>query len=652
MAEQDRRARVAIERVTPQVDGGRFPVKRVLGGELEVEAFVFIDGQDAVQAVLQVRTEGEKDWEDLPMHRVGPDRWAGRCVPGEVGRYAYRVVGWPDRFQTWLQGLRKRLDAGLDGSLELSDGVALLHRYAETSDPPLRSQLMGLAERLPTEGLALLDENALAVVSASDPRRLATVSSVYEVVVDPARAAFSAWYELFPRSASPDQTRVGTLRDVQTRLAYVAELGFDTLYLPPIHPIGRVNRKGRNNRISAEAGDVGSPWAIGSEEGGHTSLHPELGSLDDLDRLVEAARGRGIEIALDMAFQCAPDHPWVKAHPDWFARRGDGSIKYAENPPKKYQDIFPFDFETNDWRGLWDALRDVFLFWGEHGVRTFRVDNPHTKPFPFWEWCLREVKRVHPDAVFLSEAFTRPLVAERLAKVGFTQSYDYFPWKNTKGEIEAYFSDLSRNLDFLRPSSWINTPDILSEYLQLGGRPAATVRLVLAATLSANYGVYGPVFELGEVTPREPDSEEYLDSEKYEVRHWMLEQPHSLRRLVRRVNRIRQDHPALQRDGNLRFHNTSDDAVICFTKSCDEDVVLVVANVDPTGARSAWIELDTEALGLDTGRPYQVHDMLGEERFLWSGARNLVQLDPRVQPAKIFRIRHRIRSEADFEYYT
>jgi len=651
MVESDLRPRVAIEGVHPQVDGGRFPVKRVLGGDLEVEAFVFVDGHDAVRAALQVRASGEEAWTDLPMERFGHDRYRGRFTPGEVGRFAYRVFAWPDRFGTWLHGLRKKVDAGLDVSVELADGAQMLRRFVDTSRAPHRGKLVEYAERLPMEGLDALDDEAVADIRACDPRSLATASQTYEVIVDPVRAGFSAWYELFPRSASPDQTRVGTLRDVQTRLAYVAEMGFDTLYLPPIHPIGKVNRKGRNNRVKAEEGDVGSPWAIGSDEGGHTALHSELGTMEDFDQLVQSARERNIDVALDIAFQCAPDHPWVKEHPDWFVQRSDGSIQYAENPPKKYQDIYPINFETEDWQKLWSALRDVFLFWAKHGVRAFRVDNPHTKPFSFWEWCLAEVKRAHPDAIFLSEAFTRPLVAERLAKAGFTQSYDYFPWKNTKGEIEEYFGQLRERLDFFRPSSWVNTPDILTEYLQLGGRPAATVRFVLAATLSANYGVYGPVFELGEVTPREPGSEEYLDSEKYEVRHWQLEQPHSLKRLIRRVNRIRREHPALQQDHNLHFHRTSDEAVVCFTKNCEDDVVLVVANVDPHSPRSAWIELDTEALELDGSRPYQVHEMLGEERFLWSGPRNHVHLDPGIQPAKIFRIRRKVRTEADFEYY-
>ena len=651
MAVQDLRPRVAIEGVEPQVDGGRFPVKRVLGGHLDVEAFVFVDGHDAVRAALQVRADGDEVWRELPMEKVAQDRYRGRFTPRALGRFAYRIMAWPDRFGTWLGGLRKKVDAGLDVRVELADGAAMLRRFAHSGPHPRRGKLVELAERLPTEGLASFDVESIETIRDCDPRELATLSSTFEVIVDPVRAAFSAWYELFPRSASPDQMRVGTLQDVLARLPYVADMGFDTLYLPPIHPIGKVNRKGRNNSVTAEEGDVGSPWAIGSDEGGHTALHPELGTMEDLDRLVQGARERNIDVALDIAFQCAPDHPWVKSHPDWFVQRADGSIQYAENPPKKYQDIYPLNFQTEDWRNLWVALRDVFLYWAKHGVKTFRVDNPHTKPFSFWEWCLAEVKRAHPESIFLSEAFTRPLVAERLAKVGFTQSYDYFPWKNTKEEIEAYFSQLSERLDFFRPSSWVNTPDILTEYLQLGGRPACTVRFVLAATLSANYGVYGPVFELCEVTAREPGSEEYLNSEKYEVRHWQLEQPHGLQRLVRRVNRIRREHPALQQDQNLQFQRTSDEAVVCFTKFCDDDVVLVVANVDPHRPRSTWIELDAELLELEEGRAYQIHEMLGEERFLCSGPRIHMELDPGIQPAKIFRISRKVRTEADFDYY-
>lgn len=651
----DRRPRAVIERVRPAVNAGRFPVKRCLDEALEIKALVFADGHDRVRAVAHLDGP-EQRREAREMRPWGHDQYSAELTFDELGAWSFRVEAWVDRWSTWLDGARKKRSAGVDTSVECGDGALLLRAFAEkgrgTGDD--RRALRSWAERLERDGGEAIDAIDAALEAAAcraDPRAHATWSDAVPVVVDPPRARFTAWYELFPRSASPDATRTGTLRDVEDRLPYVQELGFDTLYLPPIHPIGRVHRKGRNNARTAEEGDVGSPWAIGAEEGGHTAVHPQLGTVEDLERLARTCRERGIELALDIAFQCAPDHPWVKEHPNWFKARSDGTIQYAENPPKKYEDIYPIDFESDDWEALWAALRDVFMFWIDHGVRTFRVDNPHTKPLPFWEWALGEVKRAHPDVVFLSEAFTRPNVAYRLAKAGFTQSYDYFPWKNTKWEIEDYFSSLTEVTDFFRASSWTNTPDILTEYLQFGGRAAASTRLILAATLSASYGVYGPVFELGEVTPREPGSEEYLDSEKYQVRHWTLDQPHSLRRLIQRINRIRRENRALQSDRSLRFHPTSDDAVVCYSKRDGDNAVVIVANTDPHNRRTATIDLDLDAIGVGPRRPYQVHEALGEERFLWSGARNVVDLEPGVQPAKIFRVLSRVRTEADFDYF-
>ena len=468
------------------------------------------------------------------------------------------------------------------------------------------------------------------------------------VQVDRERARYSTWYELFPRSQ-------GTLRDCEARLAYIAAMGFDVLYLPPIHPIGEAFRKGANNSLEPKAGEPGSPWAIGNRSGGHKSIHPELGTHEDFKRLVARAAEHNIEIALDIAFQASPDHPDVQEHPEWFLKRPDGSIQYAENPPKKYQDIYPFHFEGEAWRELRMELKSVVEFWITQGVRIFRVDNPHTKPFGFWEWLIGEVQRLRPDVIFLAEAFTRPKPMYRLAKLGFTQSYTYFTWRNTKQELTEYFTQLATPpvADFFRPNLWPNTPDILPEYLQFGGRPAFMVRLVLAATLSANYGIYGPAFELMEHEPREPGSEEYLDSEKYQLRKWDLDRPDSLRDFITRVNRIRRENIALQYDRGLKFHPIDNESLIAYSKTSADhtDAVLVIVNLDPHHAQTGWLELDLTGLALSPERSFQVHDLLSGARFLWKGVRNYVALDPTHTPAHVFRIRRKVRTERDFDYF-
>jgi starch synthase (maltosyl-transferring) len=475
-----------------------------------------------------------------------------------------------------------------------------------------------------------------------------------EVLVDPQRARFSAWYELFPRSAG-EAGGHGTFREVEKRIPYIAGMGFDVLYLPPIHPIGRTNRKGANNGIKASPDEPGSPWAIGSAEGGHKSISPELGTLDEFQHLVGAAKEKGLDLALDIAFQCSPDHPYVREHPEWFRHRPDGSIQYAENPPKKYEDIVPFDFDCEAWRELWAELLTIVTYWIDKGVHIFRIDNPHTKPFPFWEWLIGEVKRDHPDIIFLAEAFTRPKVMYRLAKCGFTQSYTYFAWRHTAWEIAQYFTELTQTpvADFFRPNLWPNTPDILTEYLQTGGRPAFAARLVLAATLGANYGIYGPAFELGEARAKEPGSEEYLDSEKYQLRNWNIDSPDSLREMITLVNEIRHENPALQSDRGLRFHTTENESLIAYTKSTSDlaDVVLTVVNLDPHHTQAGMVTLPLKDLGLDTDKSYQAHELLSGARYMWNGPRNYVEINPHAAPAQIFRFRRRVRSEHDFEYF-
>jgi starch synthase (maltosyl-transferring) len=504
---------------------------------------------------------------------------------------------------------------------------------------------------------SLLEDETLRTLMALYPdRRFATTSpGEFAVVVDRDKACFSTWYEMFPRSCAALPGQHGTFKDCEARLPYLARMGFDVLYLPPIHPIGQVHRKGKNNATVATPDDPGSPWAIGSDAGGHTAIHPQLGTLDDFRGLIATAQEYGIEIALDIAFQCAPDHPYVREHPEWFRWRPDGTVQYAENPPKKYEDIYPFDFDTAHWQALWEELKRVVCFWAEQGVRIFRVDNPHTKPLRFWEWLINEIKVAHPEVIFLAEAFTRPKVQYHLAKRGFTQSYTYFAWRHTKEEITRYFTELTQTnvREYFRPHLWPNTPDILTEYLQHGGRPAFLIRLVLAATLGASYGIYGPAFELCEPRPRFEGSEEYLDSEKYEIRSWDLEQRHSLQEFMARVNRIRRENPALQSNQGLHFHTVDNPELLCYSKSTADrsNVVLVVVNLSPYHVHSGWVELQLDALGLDPIQPAQMHDELSDARYIWHGERHYVELHPQVVPAHIFRLRRRIRTEQDFEYY-
>jgi starch synthase (maltosyl-transferring) len=610
---------------------------------------------------LQFRQDGEEDWSQIAMQPLVNDRWAAEFRVEQLGTYRYTVVGWIDHFTTWRHDLRKRIEAGQDVAVELLIGADLVHQAADRASDGDRQQLKRIEEQLRSDRVrqqptAVVDDVKLVALMSqwSRPPAPETRGPDLLVTVERRRAAFSAWYEMFPRSAA-DEARHGTLKDVEARLPYVASMGFDVLYLPPIHPIGRSHRKGPNNAPEAQPGDVGSPWGIGSEEGGHQAIHSKLGTIADFRSLVRAAEKHGVELALDIAFQSSPDHPYVREHPEWFRNRPDGTIQYAENPPKKYQDIYPFDFETEAWRSLWEELKCVFQFWIDKGVRIFRVDNPHTKPFAFWQWVLEELRREHPDLIFLSEAFTRPKVMYRLAKAGFSQSYTYFAWRDTKHELTEYFTELTRSgvREFFRPNLWPNTPDILPESLQVGGRAAFMSRLVLAATLSGNYGIYGPPFEHGWSAPREPGSEEYLHSEKYQVHHHDVDRPDSLQHFIARVNAIRRESPAIAHAGELVFHNAENEQIICYSRATPDgsDIVLVIVNLDPNYRQAAWIELPLEKFDLPANRPYQMHDLLTDARYLWHGNRNYVELDPATSPAHIFRIRRRARSERDFEYY-
>ena len=656
-------SRVIIEAVRPAIDGGKCPIKRTVGEEVHVEADVFAEGHDIVMVVLKHRLVGATGWLESPMTaQPYNDRWTGKFPVETRGTLEYTIEGWVDRFASWHYELTKKSEAGQDVSSELLEGAEYVLEASERASKPDSAWLKARAELIAKTG-----EQAPRIKSALDPELFAMMARhpdrsrgyTYEpslpVIVERERARFGAWYEMFPRSTSPIPGQHGTFKTTEARLPYVASMGFDVVYLPPIHPIGRAFRKGPNNILTPGPDDPGSPWAIGGPEGGHKSVHPDLGTLKDFDHLVEAAKKLNLEIALDIAFQCSPDHPYVKEHPQWFRHRPDGTIKYAENPPKKYQDIYPIDFESDDWQALYAELLDVFLFWVGHGVTIFRVDNPHTKPFRFWDWVIKEIRDRHPDAIFLAEAFTRPKLMVRLAKGGYPQSYSYFTWRNTKSAIQEYFNELIHTdiVETMRPNLFTNTPDILNEYLHVGGRPPFQIRLVLAATLGATYGIYGPPFEQCVGTPWKPGSEEYLDSEKYQVRHWDLDAPGNLRTFITQVNAIRRANPALQFDRSLRFVTTDNDQVIAYIKATPDNanVILTIVNLDPHHTHSAWVQVPIWDLALGQGEQYQVHDLISDARYLWTGSSNFVQIDPSACPAHIFLIRRKVKTERDFDYF-
>lgn len=657
----DGRRRVIIEHVRPQLDGGRFPIKRVVGEEVIVQADIFADGHDAVAACLLYRQAQEETWQEAPMRLLDNDRWEGVFTVQQVGTYSYTVQGWIDHFRTWQTDLRKKFEADQDVKVDLLVGADYLEAAAARASGAEAKRLAQAARALRRESersavvaLALSQELTDMMAAYPDKTLAVTYDRELAVVVERSKALFSTWYEVFPRSCSPKPGRHGTLRDCERLLPEIARLGFDVLYLPPIHPIGHTHRKGRNNAPTCQPEDPGSPWAVGAEQGGHKSIHPQLGTLEDFRRLVRKANAYGIEVALDLAFHCSPDHPYVKEHPEWFRWRPDGTVQYAENPPKKYEDVLPFNFETEHWPELWEELKSIVRFWIDQGVRLFRVDNPHTKPFAFWEWLIKEIRAEHPEVIFLAEAFTRPKVMYRLAKLGFTQSYTYFTWRHTKRELTDYLTELTQTevREFFRPNFWPNTPDILPEYLQYGGRPAFIIRLVLTATLSSNYGIYGPAFELC-VNQAIPGTEEYLDSEKYEIKHWDRNRRGNLKDLIARVNRIRRENPALQTTWNVKFYEVDNDQLLYFGKATRDrsNVLLIVVNLDPFHKQSGWLRVPLAELGLMPGQPYLVHDLLGDDKFVWQGERNHVELDPHLMPAYIFRLHGRLRRERDFDYF-
>ena len=673
MKPSEGRSRVVIEEVEPQVNGGRYPACRIVGDRVVVTAAIFADGHDHIAAHLLYRHKSERRWRIANMTPLGNDLWTASFTANKLGSWKFTVQGWIDHFDTWSSDLKKRLAAqpspenpGLpsqDIPLALRTGANLLEQIARrasgsdakhlveiiaslrwmadqntmTYEYPVSEQIHLLAARYPD----------LAFATRYDPE--------LTLWIDRERARFSTWYELFPRSASPVPGRHGTFADVEAQVPEIAAMGFDVLYLPPIHPIGMAYRKGPNNSPTAVEGDHGSPWAIGApatadNEGGHKSIHPELGTMEEFSSLIAAAKSRSMELALDIAFQCSPDHPWVAAHPGWFITRPDGSIQYAENPPKKYQDIYPLNFESTEWRSLWDELHSVFEFWIKAGVSIFRVDNPHTKALPFWEWCIGKLRDSYPETIFLAEAFTRPHVMYSLAKAGFTQSYTYFTWRTTRLELQTYLEEITRPpvSDFFQPNFWPNTPDILHKSLQDGGRAAFMQRLILAATLTANYGIYGPAYELGENAPAHPspgktESEEYMDSEKYELRQRSRNQPHSLVPLITNINNIRRANPALQSNGSLHFHPVDNTSIMCYSKSASDgrkenNTILVAINLDSKQEQGGWIDLDLKVLGIPYNQNFDVEDLLTGIHYTWRDRSNYVALRPDVQPAHVFRI--------------
>ena len=644
---KDLRRTVVIENVAPVVDGGRYPAKHEVETGLEVSADIFKEGHDVLRAFLKYRRADESAWREAPMRFVDNDRWAGTFTPTDNARYLFTIEALPDAFRSWLADFAKRVEAGQDVASELREGGALVRAAAGRATGDDAAALAAWAtgiETAPSQSgaIALAQDSTLATAMDRhlDRADATWAEREYELVVDRERARFAAWYEFFPRSGVAG--RHGTFRDAESQLERVAAMGFDVVYLPPIHPIGRTFRKGHNNALTAQLGQPGSPWAIGGVEGGHDAVHPELGTPADFDRFVARARTLGLEVALDFAIQCSPDHPWVREHPEWFFHRPDGTIKYAENPPKKYQDIYPVNFYGEDPRPLWQELRRIIESWIGHGVTHFRVDNPHTKPVRFWEWLIREVQTAHPEVVFLAEAFTRPKMMKVLAKAGFTQSYTYFTWRNSKGELAAYLEEITRPpvAEYFRGNLWPNTPDILHETLQHGGRPAFKMRLVLAATLSSLYGIYSG-YELGENTPVAPGSEEYLNSEKYElkVRDWNASG--NLGGFVTRINRIRREHRALQLYRNLRFHGSDNRNILWYSKMTPErdDVVFVAANLDPRTTHIALVEVPIDELGLAPDQPYRMHELLSDVSYEWWGPRGYVELDPTRDLAQIFVLR-------------
>lgn len=656
---QEGRCRPFISHVSPQVECGRFPIKRVIGEQVIVTADIFADGYSQMATDLLFRHHSQLDWLSVPMVFLENDRWKGHFTVEALGIYFYTLMAWVDYFSTWQNDLQKKFKVGTDISVDLLVGIKMIEEALQAqADTELRGWL---------ENIQTAKNEEIAINFASDPvlhrlmrarpsnqKWVAQYSKNLSVTVDPPKALFSAWYELFPRSTSAQPGKHGTFKDCQRLLPEIAQMGFNVLYFPPIHPIGTSKRKGRNNQSAALEIDLGSPWAIGSQEGGHDAIHPELGTLEDFKQLVVAAQELGIDIALDLAFQCSLDHPYLQQHPNWFNWRPDHTIQYAENPPKKYEDIVPFNFETDNWKDLWEELKQIVLYWIDKGIRLFRVDNPHTKPFAFWEWLIGEIKQAYPEVIFLAEAFTRSKIMYHLAKLGFTQSYTYFTWRHTKQELIDYMTEITNTeiREYFRPNFWPNTPDILTEELQQGGRAMFLIRLILAATLSSNYGLYGPVYELL-IKEALPGTEEYLNAEKYESKYWERSNPEGLKEFITQINRIRHENRALQATNNIKFYEIDQEQIIYYGK-CDlnsDYILLIVVSLDAFNPQTATLTIPLKDLGLTPTSTYTVQELFSGCQLIWEGEKQTMTLDPKQIPAYIFRIYRESSCEVDFKYF-
>lgn len=654
--------RIVIENVWPEIDGGRFAIKRCLHDSVTVEANIFADGHDQISAVLLYRIKNTESWQSTPLYFIGNDRWQGQFSLQHIGQYDYTIQAWINHFSTWKHNIERWVAAKQDISIELHIGLQLIEQVKSLAQGKQAEKLQYFFHKIQNSAhtgdlLQIIHDPELSNIMNQyvDNESVVLYAKTLSIWVDRERARFSSWYELFPRSLGKNQTH-GTFNDLINHLPYIQKMGFDVIYLPPIHPIGISYRKGKNNNPQAGSNDPGSPWGIGSAEGGHKSIHPQLGNLEDFDRLIGRVKELNMEIALDYAIQCTPDHPYVKAHPDWFKKRPDGSIQYAENPPKKYQDIYPIYFQNPTWQELWEELKSTLLFWISHGVKIFRVDNPHTKSFLFWEWVISEIKRDYPEVLFLSEAFTKPSVMYYLAKLGFSQSYTYFTWRNSKQEIIEYFTEITRPplSEYFRPNAWPNTPDILHEFLQHSGRSGFIIRVVLAATLAANYGIYGPAYELLAYEPSGPGSEEYLDSEKYELKHWNIDDANSIQHIIMRINQIRKENPALQSNDALEFHSIDNDRLIAYTKKSvdSKNLILVIVNLDPHYTQTGWLIFPLEKYGINPHNSFSVHDLLNHETFMWQGHKNFIKLNPHHNSAHILLVQSHIHHEQDYAGYT
>ncbi len=650
----DGRQRVVIENVSPELDGGKYPAKGVEDSTVTVEADIFVDGADTITARLCCRAAGSGEWARSPMESTGNDRWKGSFRVDHPGLYEYTIEAHVDHFQTWKKGLVKKIEVGQNVALDLQIGALLVKKGAGRAENADAKKLTDFAIQLSAKesadasAAALGEQLGILMDRNPDTTGQTTYDKILKLTVEQKKAGCSAWYEFFPRSWASQPGKHGTFNDCQRLLPLIGGMGFDVIYLPPIHPIGYSKRKGKNNALVAAAGEPGSCWAIGNSDGGHKSVHPELGTLEEFTDFVAAAEECGISVALDIAFQCSPDHPYVQEHPKWFTWRPDGTVQFAENPPKRYEDILPINFESEEWQNLWIELKSIFLFWISKGVKIFRVDNPHTKAFPFWEWVIASIREDHPDTVFLAEAFTRPKLMARLAKIGYSQSYSYFTWRNTKQELQEYVTELTTSplKHFMRANFWPNTPDILHEELQKGEREKFIIRLVLASTLSANYGMYGPAYELCEHLPVAEGKEEYLDSEKYEIRHWDLDRPGNIRAEITRINRIRKENSALQQNNNITFvrieasPGNEHDKLMAYVKQSDDgnNIVLTVVNLDQSNTHRGWLRFPLEHFGLSHQHQFNVEDLMNGNHYEWNGEWNFVEINPKAMPAHIFRV--------------